>query len=183
MGCSSVARVANMPDLGGPEFESQSEKRPARLWGPPPLQWIPCFSPGGKEGLSLKLNTHPHLLPRIRMSGSIPPPLWFHGVLRYSFNFSRCYERMIIFEWKTSGMLRHSSYSTSKPTLLYIPFWISCRKWKHKWMEQSCGLHRTSLPIFIHSSLFPASFTMWTGSWRAWEQWATQQTAILAALR
>jgi hypothetical protein len=42
----------------------------------PPILWVPgVLSPGVKRGRSVTLTTHPHLVPRSRMSGAIPLPL------------------------------------------------------------------------------------------------------------
>jgi hypothetical protein len=46
---------------------------PDRLCGPtqPPVQWVPgVLSPGVKRDRSVTLTTHPHLMPRSRMSRS-----------------------------------------------------------------------------------------------------------------
>jgi hypothetical protein len=48
----------------------------------PPVQWVPgVLSPGLKRGLGVTLTTHPHIVPRLRMSRSytsFPPqaPSW-----------------------------------------------------------------------------------------------------------
>ena len=38
----------------------------------PPIQWLPVFSLGGESGLVGKFATHSHLIPRLRISGTIP---------------------------------------------------------------------------------------------------------------
>jgi len=43
----------------------------------PPIHWVPGSFPGNKEVGALKLTTHLHLVPSLRMSGAIPPlPLY-----------------------------------------------------------------------------------------------------------
>jgi hypothetical protein len=49
----------------------------------PPIQWVPgVLYPGVKCGRGVMLTTHPHLVPRLRMSRSYtsPPPMCFHGM-------------------------------------------------------------------------------------------------------
>jgi hypothetical protein len=49
----------------------------------PPIQWVPgVLSPGVKRGRGVTLTTHPHLVPRLRMSRSYTssPPINLHGV-------------------------------------------------------------------------------------------------------
>jgi hypothetical protein len=49
----------------------------------PPIQWVPgVLSPGVKCGRGVTLTTHPHLVPRLRMSKSYisSPPMCLHGV-------------------------------------------------------------------------------------------------------
>jgi hypothetical protein len=49
----------------------------------PPVQWVPgVLSPGVKRGRGVTLTTHPHLVPRLRMSRSYTssPPRRLHGV-------------------------------------------------------------------------------------------------------
>jgi hypothetical protein len=49
----------------------------------PPIQWVPgVLSPGVKRGRGVTLTTHPHLVPRLRMSRSYAssPPMCLHGV-------------------------------------------------------------------------------------------------------
>jgi hypothetical protein len=48
----------------------------------PPVQWVPgILSPGVKRGRGVMLTTHPHLVPRLRMSRSYTasPPRRLHG--------------------------------------------------------------------------------------------------------
>jgi hypothetical protein len=54
----------------------------------PPVQWVPgVLSRGVKRGRGVTLTTHPHLVPRSRMSRSYasPSPKRFYGVERDSF--------------------------------------------------------------------------------------------------
>jgi hypothetical protein len=49
----------------------------------PLIQWVPgVLSPGVKRGRGVTLTTHPHLVPRLRMSRSYTssPPMCLHGV-------------------------------------------------------------------------------------------------------
>jgi hypothetical protein len=49
----------------------------------PPVQWVPgVLSPGLERGRCVTLTTHPHLVPRSRMSRSYTssPPKRLHGV-------------------------------------------------------------------------------------------------------
>jgi hypothetical protein len=49
----------------------------------PPVQWVPgVISPGAKRGRGVMLTTHPHLVPRLRMSRSYTSshPKRLHGV-------------------------------------------------------------------------------------------------------
>jgi hypothetical protein len=57
--------------------------RPALGPTQPPIQWVPgVLSPGVKRGRGMMLTTHPHLVPRLRMSKSYTssPPNCLHGV-------------------------------------------------------------------------------------------------------
>jgi len=51
-----------------------------------PIQWVPGLFPRGKSGRSVKLITHLHLVPTLRMRGTIPPlPTRLHDmVLSYA---------------------------------------------------------------------------------------------------
>ena len=72
----------NKPDRGKKFFASL--KRSGRLWHPPPTRLFHRYRevfPGGKSGRGVKLTTHLHLLPRLRMSGVIYPlPICLFGV-------------------------------------------------------------------------------------------------------
>jgi hypothetical protein len=66
--------------------------RPALGTTQPPVQWVPgVLSPGAKRGRGVMLTTHPHLVPRLRMSRSYtssPPhvPRWrVAGQLYFTF--------------------------------------------------------------------------------------------------
>jgi hypothetical protein len=60
-----------------------SASRPTLGPTQPPIQWVPgVLSPGVKRGRGMTLTTHPHLVPRSRMSRSYTssPPMCQHGV-------------------------------------------------------------------------------------------------------
>jgi hypothetical protein len=52
-----------------------SQNRPHRFWGPTPhlIQSVPLPLSRGYSGHGVKLNTHPLLVPRLRMSGIMHP--------------------------------------------------------------------------------------------------------------
>jgi hypothetical protein len=60
-----------------------SVSRPALMPTQPPAQWVPeVLSPGIKRGRGVTLTTHPHLVPKSRMSRSYisSPPWRLHGL-------------------------------------------------------------------------------------------------------
>jgi hypothetical protein len=64
-------------------FSLTSASRPALGPTQSPMQWVPVvISPGVKRGRGVTLTTHPHLVPRSRMSRSytFSPPKRLHGV-------------------------------------------------------------------------------------------------------
>jgi hypothetical protein len=64
-------------------FSLASMSRPALRPTQPPVQWVPrVLSPGLKRGPCVTLTTHPHLVPRSRMSRSYisSPPKLLLGV-------------------------------------------------------------------------------------------------------
>jgi hypothetical protein len=70
----TVGRSRFDPQQGQRIFPLASESRPALGSTRPPVQWVPVvLSPGLKRGQGVTLITHPHLVPRSRMSNSIPP--------------------------------------------------------------------------------------------------------------
>jgi hypothetical protein len=67
----------------GKGVSSSLSARPARGHTQFPVQWVPgVLSPGVKGGRCVTLTTHPHLVPRSRMSRSYTssPPKRLHGV-------------------------------------------------------------------------------------------------------
>jgi hypothetical protein len=57
--------------------------RPALGPTQPPIQWVPgVLAPGVKQGRRVTLTTHPHLVPRLRMSRNYTssPPMCLHGM-------------------------------------------------------------------------------------------------------
>jgi hypothetical protein len=72
-------------------FPVASVSRPPLGCTQPPVQWVPgVLSPGLKRGRGVTLTTHPHIMPRSRMSRSYTssPPKRLHGMLWDSFIFS-----------------------------------------------------------------------------------------------
>jgi hypothetical protein len=73
----------SIPGRGERIFPLDSVSRPALGSTQPPVQWVlGVLPPGLKNGQGVTLTTHPHLLPRSRMSGSYisSPPKRFRGV-------------------------------------------------------------------------------------------------------
>jgi hypothetical protein len=71
------------PRLGQRIFPLTSVSRPTLGPTQPPVQWVPgVLSPGVKRGRGVMSTTHPHLVPRSRMSTSYnsSPPKRLHGV-------------------------------------------------------------------------------------------------------
>jgi hypothetical protein len=73
----------SIPGRGERIFPLASVSRPALGSTQPPVQWVPgVLSPGEKRGRGVTLTTHPHLVPRSRMSRSYTssPLKLLHGV-------------------------------------------------------------------------------------------------------
>jgi hypothetical protein len=71
------------PRQGQRIFFSASASRPARGPTQPPMQWVPwVLSVRAKRGRGVMLTTHPHLVPKSRMSRSYTSfsPKQLHGV-------------------------------------------------------------------------------------------------------
>jgi hypothetical protein len=66
----------SIPDRGRAFFfQSLRSDRPAVGPTQPPIQWVlGVLFLGVKRGRGMMLTTHPHLVPRLRMSRSYPPP-------------------------------------------------------------------------------------------------------------
>jgi hypothetical protein len=85
VGSSSLLDIAftNFSELNI-DFIDSGMKKPTQ----PPIQWVPgIFSPGVKRDRGVTLTTHPHLVPRLRMSRSYTSshPMCLHGVWRDHF--------------------------------------------------------------------------------------------------
>jgi hypothetical protein len=79
----AIGRSGFDPRQGQRSFPLASMSRPALGPTQPPVQWVlEVLSPGVKGGRGVMLTTHPHLVPRSRMSRSYTssPPKRLHGV-------------------------------------------------------------------------------------------------------
>jgi hypothetical protein len=74
----TIGRSRFDPQQGHRIFLLAPASRPALGPTQPHIQWVPgVLSPGVKRGRGVTLTTHPHLVPRLRMSRSYtssPPP-------------------------------------------------------------------------------------------------------------
>jgi hypothetical protein len=82
---ATVDPIVRKPPLfsASAQIYKASVSRPALGPTQPPFQWVPgVLSPGVKLGQGVTLTTHPHLVPRSRMSRcySFSPPKRLHGV-------------------------------------------------------------------------------------------------------
>jgi hypothetical protein len=85
----------SIPGRGERIFPLTSVSIPALGPTQPPVQWVPgVLSPGVKRGRGVTLTTHPHLVPRSRISRNYTasPPKRLHGVWCDSFSFYYCFE-------------------------------------------------------------------------------------------
>jgi hypothetical protein len=81
----------SIPGRGERIFPLTSVSRPALGSIQPPVQWVlGVHSLGLKRGRGVTLTTHPHLMPRLRMSRSYTssPPRRLRGVYWDSFSFN-----------------------------------------------------------------------------------------------
>jgi hypothetical protein len=79
----TIGRSRFDPRQGQRIFLLATASRPALGLTQPPIQWVPrVLSQGVKRGRGVTLTTHPHLVPRLRMSRSYTssPPMCVHGV-------------------------------------------------------------------------------------------------------
>jgi hypothetical protein len=131
-------------------FPLASVSRPALGPTQPPVQWVPgVLSPVVKRGRDVMLTTHPHLVPRLKMSRSYPPLTpsasmacsgitlpFYYCHIDYRNDISNFSALFISFEtinacqqWTESGIY-HSKVRTQKVcasyyTLQYaFPLWI-----------------------------------------------------------
>jgi len=98
-----------------------SQNRPHRLWGPTPLliQSVPLSLSWQYSGRGVKLNTRPLLVPRLRMSGFMPPSHTYSSCKLYVYLSYRSLVVRYKFLQGTCCLIFHSIISTRRMGAAY----------------------------------------------------------------